>query len=59
MSANTTTVTCLECSFAGHYREWLIKRGEVTCPLCGTPESGKPEIEDDEPAIPQEELNLE
>ena len=52
-------VTCKECSFAGHYTRWIVKRGEVTCPLCNTPEHGKPEVEADEASIPQEELNLE
>ena len=52
-------VTCKECSFSGHYTQWLVKRGEVTCPLCNTPEHGKPDEEADEPANPQEELNPE
>ena len=52
-------ITCSECSHTAHFRSWNIKRGELTCPLCGTPEGGKPEAEDEEPAIPQDELQLE
>ena len=55
----TATITCPECSHTAHFREWNIRRGELICPLCGTPEGGKPEVEADEPAIPQEELALE
>jgi uncharacterized Zn finger protein (UPF0148 family) len=45
MTDRAEIVTCPECSYDAHYRQWAIKNGELVCPLCGTPESGKPEPE--------------